>query len=425
MAGDLALAHAGEARLRAALAAAASAPVAPAWDTIRSRVLDDDESLGAPLHRTATPIPSRRAALLAAAAVLLVIVAGVVVASRPDDAPTQRAGTVGPSGWFVPVDLPEGWSVTAVTAVRSDGPRCPEPGEEPVRGVRWVRPADGATVVVVAGSSGCGATDTDLGPEGADVHRPETTDEDPVDLGSDAGQGWLSRALEGDEARLVWQVGRAYWVFESDGVAPEDLVALGREVVVAGSFDVAPAGFTVADRWSEPAQPHTVVEVEVTSADGTRLAYLVAPPGTGLFRGRPDARPLRLPGQDLELQALGFPTSPWTALYGLAAPEVDITLFARTTTVDGYVEGSSLATPVRPEILAAAEDLATALAPATTEQWRDLLAAADEHTPVLDEAASFAALEALDVSPRPPLPTIPGTTTGTIIASSSTTTAPP
>ncbi|HMJ79022.1 MAG TPA: hypothetical protein VK507_23760 [Iamia sp.] len=422
MAGDLATAHAGEPRLRAALAAAASAPVDPAWAMIRSRVLDEGPHAAPPLTGTATTSPARRVAVLAAAAALLVIVAGVVVASRPDDAPAQRAGTTaGPSGWFVPVDLPDGWSVTSVLASRPDAERCPGPEEEPVRGVRWVRPDDGASVVLT--TDYCGMADTDRGPGADDLTRPERAEDEELDLGP--LPGWLSRSLVGEEHRLAWQIGRVPWMLESSGVSAEDLVALAREVAGAGTatkgtVDVVPSGFTVADRWTEPPQQHTSVEVEVTTADGLVLTYVMAPPGAGYFRAQPDARPYRVAREGMAVQSLAFESEPWMAHYGVAGPEVDLTLwsYAPDPTRD------------RAGIANAATLLVEALVPASVEQWRDLLADAEDHTPVLDEAVTVAELGRADVPPRPRPPTPPDTgPRETIIASTmpstSSTTAPP
>ncbi|HEX7134979.1 MAG TPA: hypothetical protein VF228_20560 [Iamia sp.] len=390
MPADLDTAHPGEARLRAALAAAASAPVDPAWDTIRSRVLGEEHTI------RGVPTPRRWSRGLAvAAAVLVVALTGAVVAATRSASRDQfnevGGAIVDATGWYVPVDLPEGWSVTSVTALRSEVPVCFGGEETPVRGIRWVRSESAAAVVLYMWP--CEADATDMGPGGAVVAVPEREfDTTNVDLG-DAGVGSIRQGTAGSDHQLSWTVDNVAWGLESTGLTGDELIAFAREVAADSSpLDVVPAGFRVADRWALPPSPRTLVEVTLTTDTGIELVYTLGPPGSGYYRRRPDAVPAGVDSGPPDLQVLTFTTAPWTARYGSAAPEVDLTVWARTEPGASAPDGKIL-TDIPEAVADAAEVLVRSLEPATREQWRRFLADAGTHTAVLDQAAVRADLD--------------------------------
>ncbi|HEV7720164.1 MAG TPA: hypothetical protein VGO60_02720 [Iamia sp.] len=397
MAGDLATAHAGEARLRATLAAAASAPVAPAWETIRARVLDEGAEGLAPTRSASRP--RRTPALVAAAAAVLVLalIGALVVATRPESEGrfTQVGGAAAaPPGWFVPQDLPAGWTITSVSAVRPDETRCPGPGEEPARGIRWLRPDSSPNAAITVTIGRCVPPDLVSGPGGEVIRFPDRAAPVDVDLGSVTGS--FAESLVGSDHLISWQIDGVPWTLEGSGLQIEELVAAARAIATAGSVDVAPTGFTFDETWTEPPRPRTQVEVELTTADGNQLAYVLVPGGAGAYRPRADVGTSTPPehAPDLVLRAATYATAPWSLRYGIVAPGVDVDLWARLAPGDpAAIRRAGIG-----EISDDARLLVNLLAPASTAEWRELLAQVD-HTPVLDEADEFSALAELDVPP--------------------------
>lgn len=394
MAGDLDTAHPGEARLRAALAAAASGPVPPAWETIRARVLDGEEIVPLPQARSARR-SSGPAALAAAVLLVVLAVAGALVVSQQgdDEQLTQVGGTVAdqPAGWFVPADLPAGWSVTSVTARRPDEPRCPGPEGEPARGIRWTRPSSpNAAVVVTAGR--CDTVEAVRGPGPEVLSLVERAAPVDVDLGPVTGV--LAESLVGSDHRITWELDGEIWIYEAMGLSLDEAVAVARGIATAGSFDAAPEGFTEDDRWTEPPRPRTVVEVAVTSDEGVELAYVLSPTGAGEFRSRADNLPAGPPGPEPEVRAITYATTPWTLRHGIVAPGVDVDVWARVGPGDPLAVRQAGAG----QVAGPARTLAEALVPASSRTWGDLLAGVD-HSAVLEEAETFDAVEALDVPP--------------------------
>jgi hypothetical protein len=388
----------GEERLRAALVAAASGPVDPAWDAIRSQVLGEEHTIRLVPTRRSRPV--RRPAVLAAAAAVVVVIAlagAVALTNRSGtgDHLTQVGGDIGDPtpGWFVPRDLPAGWTVTSVQAVRPDEPRCPGPEEEPARGIRWVRPDSSPNAVIVVTTGRCDTDEGYRGPGDEPIVLPDRAPPVDVELGPVTGS--FAESLVGSDHRITWERDGVTWTFEATGMQIEEVVSLAREVATAATFDAAPTRFQEEERWTEAPAPRTTVEVRMTSPEGVELAYVIGPSGGGTFRGRVDGgrdRPEGMPGD--HRWDLSFVTAPWTLRFALVAPGVDVDVWIRRADDDPAVvrrQGAeTLDAPVRL--------LAESLAPATTEEWEDLLAGVD-HTPVLDDADTFADLADLDVPP--------------------------
>jgi hypothetical protein len=115
-------------RLRRHLDAAVAAPVPDAWEQIRAR--SEDGATAVRLDRHAAPRHLSHRMLVAAAAVLVVVVGAVaVLATRGnDDSGRDRVQTPaeGPTGFYIPGDLPDDWQLRDVSATHMDQPLpCP------------------------------------------------------------------------------------------------------------------------------------------------------------------------------------------------------------------------------------------------------------------------------------------------------------
>ncbi len=417
MPGDLRTAHPGEARLRAALDAAASGAVTPAWEDIRARVLaaqPHDRALVpvdevSPPRVTATPSGGRGRAAVAAAAVLVVAMAALGLATRTggDGEVAEVGASPDATGFYVPVGLPHGWRVTSVVARRADRPRCPGPGEEPARGTRWTR-GIAAITFVVGTADLCGAPESTISPGGTDAHLGAPGDGTAVDLGGVDGR--LFEAPGRSDLWVAWDVDGTERVLRGTEITGDELVEVARTLVAAGEPATPPEGFIETDRWTQPASPDTTVTVELTAPGGSVLAYDVSQAGSGLFRDLPTAGPLGddvVGGRDRvgpEVLQLGNPIGPWHALYGIEGEDVDVVVWG----LFSYrPDGDRL--PTEETVGNTAFLLAQSLRPATVEQWRDLVSEAERSTPVLSDVTSFADLLGRAVPPR----TDPSTTVAT------------
>jgi hypothetical protein len=162
-----------------------------------------------------------------------------------------------------------------------------------------------------------------------------------------------------------------------------------------------------------------VVEVAVTSAAGTTLAYELVAPGAGRFRELLWSVPVQVEGHGMAVLQLNGQGDWWADRYGLAGRGADVTVWTYTPRTEEMMEPPGF----RETIDGDAATLIAALRPATTEQWHGLLDRVDEHTPVLDDTGALADLDDRDVPPRPPFSTTTISLTQYTI-SADTTTAP-
>lgn len=189
----------GEARrLRRHLDTAVAAPVPDAWDRIRARV--EDGSTVVRLDRPNERRLSGRVLLGAAAAIL--VVAGVVaaIATRGDGPGPGRVHTApdGPTGFYVPGDLPEGWRVRDIGITAIDQPaRCPCT-------IRRFRYHDGGSVTAVA---------SDV--SSPELWLPDADERSLADIGGRYDDGGLAPGARGPRT-AVWPARFSYG--EIDGI---------------------------------------------------------------------------------------------------------------------------------------------------------------------------------------------------------------
>lgn len=206
-----------ETRLRASLAArAASARIDADEEDLRRRIEGRaDLSLAASGHRLRWPNPLLRAA--AALVVLAAIATVAVVATRPDRPdPVVRTDPGSATGWYIPTDLPAGWTVEQIS-VSGGGDlierRCPCTN-------RTWGSSDGSRVV---------SSSTDY----QAVDGPAPARAAVVDLGHGVQGAWADADhAERWRSGLAWTEGHDRTVvYANDAVGRAGLVSAARRLV--------------------------------------------------------------------------------------------------------------------------------------------------------------------------------------------------
>lgn len=318
----------------------------------------------------------RRALAVAAAVLVLVAVVGVVaVALRGSDPDPQEAPALveagAPTGWYIPTDLPDGWSVRSVTNGGSTLV-CPC-----VRRL-WAGP-DASWIGYSSDPASQAAAweEPDGMPLGGGVvGNLRTTDVVEIDLGRGAS-GTIREGAPG-VLQVSWIEGDRVRSIGSSGVDDDELMAVARNLV--GQPDPSEP---LVDGWeqtyaldaegSTAERPLVLVEVE-TSA-GASVRYLLMPSGDGpTFVAGSDPEDFPVGGQPLPMVRLG------------AAPGRDRLvdpLVGRWPGADVYVDLVSEDAPPSQDDLTI---LAASLRPATEQQWRQFLRRTGTTDPALTGA---------------------------------------
>lgn len=368
-----------EARLRATLATAAPADthLDAGLADLRGRL---DGSV-VPLARARRPRSSRLLLVAAAVVAVAAIGAGVVLVGG-DDAPTNvttddGTTTVGgpdapgpPADWYVPVGLPDGWTLDSVSTdyrdVEGYGGTCP------CLRRAWVAP-DGVAEVSLTSVPQAGP----LGDVGSLVG-----DAAPVDLGGGIeGQAGTAPTfgLPVDDIApalvVIWVDDGSRWYLRAHDLTSDEVLAAAQRLA-AEPTDVPADGWDVVVDSTVPAGVGSFdsVEVGLRGPSGVVVGYQLFPPGySDPFVGVVGPERLQLEGQVERLWRYDFPA------YGTLPSEqvpAQTVLAGEWTGADVVLGASSQGgeavstdTPAFDDLLV----LAAALRPATAAEWSAFL----------------------------------------------------
>lgn len=330
------------------------------------------------------PGPGR---VLAIAAVLVVVVAIAAAVVRSGDGSSEEVPgsveTAAPTGWYVPIGLPDGWTVRSVTIIAMETRSCPcrdtiwaDPFSAAWAGYS-VEPADGHPAIGDIGSAPLAG--------GANGQIPSDATEE-VDLGAGitgrlvrfGPEGFQIEWIEGDEARSV-----------ATRILPrERAVAIARSLV--GEPGLAEAPEHGWDRIHDATQDgafdtRTLVDVELGTPDGRVVRYLLLPTGeAGRFEAGLERTERAVDGQPLAVTELSPTPGQPLAVHPLTGrwPGADVVI--------DRAEGQPA--PTQSEL----DEVARSLRPATAAQWRTFLRDAGVEDPRLTEAPTVADLDQSD-----------------------------
>ena len=369
-----------EGRLRTTLQAAA-----PTDTHIEAGLAD----LRGRLDGTVVPLAARRrpgaSRLLLAAAILAVTAIGAVAVLggdgpatvTTDDGTTTVPGPAAPpppADWYVPVDLPAGWTLDSVSTdlrdVEGRGGPCPCTQRA------WVAP-DGVAEVSL----------TSVPHEGAlgDV-TPLVADAAPVDLGGGI-EGRFGTApafgLPVDELApalvVIWVDGGLRWYLRAHDLTSDQVLAAAQRLAAE------PTG-TPADGWAVEVDStvpagigsYDSVDIGFRTPSGARVGYQLFPPGYGEpYAGVVGPQPLQLEGQVEPLWRYDLPAYGSLPSEQVPAQTVLWGQWAGADVVLGSssqgAEAVSTESPALDELLV----LAAALRPASAAEWSALLDTAE------------------------------------------------
>ena len=386
-----------EARLRDALRTTASAtPIADGWDVIRRRATSSSVVVPLTPPNRLRPSPARLA--LAGAAVLLLVAGAVVLASRNDPDPTVRAIEPAATGWYVPVALPEGWTVDAVTWHRRDDRTCP--------GTNWVWVAPDRTRAVSVDHESCASPRTTPTPRSED---------DLVDLGGGITGVAIGLHLlepnDADDRTISWEH-EGNWEVHTVGFDREGFESTARAIVADPSGTTPPArGLELARRAERPVRAASVqVEVGLTSPAGRHTGYELHQPqslGADLIPTR-----VHVSGQPLAVDEIhplsGRNSTTFTASWPGADLRVLRWLAPEAATDTSTTEDDASRADARA--------LVASLRPATADEWHRFVRSATRFDAALTDVD---ALRDLVDGPKPDLGSAdPGDTTTTTTTAS-------
>lgn len=364
-------------------------PGPDAWARIQDRLHD-----GPSLAEVDVPAAARRPGrtrLLAAAAVvaaLAALVAAVLVTGSDDGAQvTTTSSDEAPTGWYIPVGLPDGWSVTSVTSDRIDE-------ECPCRTVVWAN-ADRSQVVIASRSD---APTEDI--QGLDVGPDEITE---FELGEGVtatrtGPMQTDNPVDArDDWMVDWEADGQRTSFSADGVPVEDAEPISRALFADPMTDRIPvSGLSVIDEWHEDGEVARSAHVDVMmqTPSGNPIDYSLAAPHEAVSIAWNYQPTDRLPGQPLATlgnesggpapEGSDFPDMPVTHDYLGRWP-------GATVRSAGFRQGESGSDEVAPTD-AEVETLMASLRPATTAEWRRFVATAGNRDRSVTASATFADL---------------------------------
>lgn len=357
-------------------------PDADAWAHIHDRT-----RAGALLTEvTAAPASRRsRARLLTAAAVLVAIAAvGAAVLVTKDDDTTNIATTTPeaePTGWYVPVGLPDGWSVISVSNSRSDD-------DCPCRDVVWAD-ADRSRVVIAGYSP-------------APEDEGETLGVDPSDIRTfELGEGTTATRYGPFDGRDSWDVewtsGGQRQSFTAIGIPADEAEPIARALLAdPDTADLPVSGLAVIDEWREAGRVGRNVQLDVLmqAPSGNPIDYTLSAPRSAVGIAWSYEPTDRLPGQPLA--TLGKESGgPPPAGSDLPTMPVTHDFLGRwpgaTVRSAGFREGSSDSNEVKPTDAEVAT-LMSALRPATTEEWRRFVNQAGNRDRTVTASATLADL---------------------------------
>lgn len=387
-------------RLHAALTEVADRhqPDPAAWHRIHDRLQGGGATL---TEVTAAPAGRRRARtrLLAAAAVLVAIAAvgAAVAATRHGD--TTKVATTPPddeaTGWYVPVGLPDGWSLTSVTSSRMDE-ACP------CRDAVWAN-ADRSQVITASRSD---APELDL----------QTLDVGPEDLTSfELGDGVTATRtgpLDADNPvdamgnwSVDWEAEGKRTSISAQGISTDTAEPIARALFAdPDTDDLSVPGLDLVDAWSEDGEIGRNVQVEVMlqAPSGNPINYTLSAPRSAVPTAWSYEPTDRLPDQPLPTlgdeyggprpEGSNLPDMPVTHQYLGRWP-------GATVQSSGFRQGrtgSDVVIPTDAEV----ETLMSALRPATTEEWRRFVATAGNRDRAVTASATLADL--IDQVAAPP-----------------------
>ncbi len=379
-----------EARLRATLTAAAPTDthVDDGLADLRSRL---DGATVVSL-RTAPPVRRRgRVALVAAAVALLAAATGAAVVVRDgDDRQELDQSTTTPpeaTGWYVPADLPAGWSLVSVGSdhldVEGKGGTCPCPH------TTWSRDDGGLLLLTSAANE-------------APASAPEVVSEpQPVQL--DGGVPAFAGDVFDTQRIVTWaQDGRHHRLY-GVRVDAEELIRQAGALAggpASGRADPAtPPGYTLLQRGTVPGGVRAYRAITVSLRHETRdvwATYTLAPAGLG-----GDVATLSVPEP---AQVAGFGGSDLLRYGGIEeAPDASNSVFA------GRLPGADLVVGDDPHgrvgdrypTDADLELLLASLRPVDAEGWRRFVATAAEPA---DEASVIAPTVADLITPGEAVP---------------------
>ncbi|WP_426572403.1 hypothetical protein [Aquihabitans sp. McL0605] len=356
-------------------------PIADAWTAISARAAAGD---GPDLVST-----QRRplARWLGAAAVIVVLIgAAAVVANRRSDdgSDVVTGGAADATGFYIPHDLPDGWSLHLVEMIYFG--TCATASHD------WTGPAGTAFPRTLH-----------LTYDGCDTQAMVQDGPSSGALGPGVDRSaLLVRESTPLSQELLWRNQGAWALTSSGGISGTDLIEAGKAIVAdPSSADPPLPGYTTTSTsYTPPVPASPTVIVQMTTPAGDTLAYRLAAPGKG-----PDADPfttdvpVAIAGQDNRVVLRDAHTERWGPSGGRAGrdpsarylgswPGASIDIPRWTMIAD------SVMTPPQPG--SAIDDdtvrtLVGSLRPATADQWRAFLATAATATPdwQLNRAASL------------------------------------
>ncbi len=361
-------------RLRTALTAVADRhePDAEAWHHIENQVSGRGPALVA-ADRHGPAAPRRRHRLLAAAVIAAVAaVATVAVLARGDHDRDTTDVTTTPAvatGWYIPVGLPDGWTVREVTAQRMDE-RCP------CSETTWASPS--RDIVLIR------STDPDrAGQDGVtEVPSPSTS----TFAVADDVEGTITPAPDAEGGPTGWTAG---WVVDGErtsltaiGIAPSQAAEVARAVFADPTSvpehveGVAPVG-----SWSETSPVNRDADVGIAMASPAGHEVDITLSSSDRWRSKGILVPTdRLAGQQ-PLALLTLKSYAPTPVGDQPRVRDYIGLWPGATVrvLGGYADG--------PATDAEIDAVTASLRPATLDEWRAFVAGAENR----DRAATSSA----------------------------------
>lgn len=363
-----------------------------------------------PMHARSSDASGRAAATrrtrraMAVAAVVALLLGGAVAArSRAIDLRDEAdVATVapGPTGWYVPVGLPVGWTLLGAEH-RDGGPTCER------RGSQWTDPQAGRAMGLAFDACGTRFSDDRL-PRPDEVN-PELAAGFPtveeVDLGTTTATGPAfdgelrttpPSAFAPEQRMLTWEGDGGAWTLRTIGLSEEELLDAARTAAAdpAGAGAEAAglgAGLELVDRWEAPERAGAPeVQLSLRSPDGGGVGIHLHLPGDGVRpAGDTVVVPEGLPGRSARV--LRFDDPGWAGRFGAAWVGADLTVYRWAEDPAGWIDDEQLRT------------LIAALRPASANTWRSYLeTASGDVSASLLEAQDLTAL--LDIDPTEPTP---------------------
>ncbi len=392
-------------------------PVTDAWAVIEARAHGD-------VPDPASLQGQRRWLAIAAVLALLAGLAVIVAATKPDDATSVTANAPDATGWYIPANLPEGWTLRTAWVTK-------RPTACGYTGRRWEGPStNGSMPRLELTYTRCGSDVTREGEPGPALgHGVDKTVIGSLGPGSPTTQ-------------LGWQQDGDWMLIASGGLTQDDLVEAAK-AIVANPASVAPplGGFVFAGASrSNGALPGPAVAVSLETPSGQIASYRLARPGGGppstpftkdepvTVEGQPlpvELRTVRFDDLDGRLETMGRCCRSATSYLG-TWPATDLQVPRSNFSSD-----AAGPEPTDEAGLDAYDasliELISSLRPATTDEWRAFLATAEN--PPLDRLLAADTLADLTGGGRGPTTprasTTTTTTTGTsAIKPTATTTAP-